>query len=247
MREDIRLFDSQGLKCERLLERLDTEYKSLEEAEKQKAIDALLAMKRSPQGLSKTLNDVEKLRLECSARGHVISDDLMMGIINRLLTADESVSATMFAKDAHGTVTLERKLKVLREVAGLREAAGSDAAGSRKEHSEFSGLSQNNGFKKHGKSSGTGQGRRAGVGPGDRDIEPGEKKSMDKCGRCGRNKHRDGASCPAANETCRKCQKKGHFERVCKASASAANATEDKQAGGVTGETKKGKAAWAGF
>ncbi|XP_019725289.1 uncharacterized protein LOC109515746 isoform X2 [Hippocampus comes] len=36
-----------------------------------------------------------------------------------------------------------------------------------------------------------------------------------KCGRCGKIKHREQSKCPAMKSTCNKCKKVGHWERMC--------------------------------
>jgi len=36
------------------------------------------------------------------------------------------------------------------------------------------------------------------------------------CRRCGYENHKSGQKCPAKNETCKLCHKKGHFARVCR-------------------------------
>ena len=43
--------------------------------------------------------------------------------------------------------------------------------------------------------------------------QPPESK---KCYRCGKNYPHKGRPCPALNETCKQCHKKGHFTRVCR-------------------------------
>ena len=41
----------------------------------------------------------------------------------------------------------------------------------------------------------------------------------EKCGKCGRNQHQHPNMCPAVNEFCRGCGRKGHFLRVCRTTA----------------------------
>jgi len=38
---------------------------------------------------------------------------------------------------------------------------------------------------------------------------------IEKCGKCGHNQHQHPNMCPAVNEFCRGCGRKGHFLRVC--------------------------------
>lgn len=42
------------------------------------------------------------------------------------------------------------------------------------------------------------------------------------CGWCGRNRH-SRASCPAKDAVCRKCDKRGHFEVVCRSTRAVRN------------------------
>ena len=37
-----------------------------------------------------------------------------------------------------------------------------------------------------------------------------------KCSRCGKPNLRGKEQCPAKNTTCKKCQKRGHFQSVCR-------------------------------
>jgi len=39
---------------------------------------------------------------------------------------------------------------------------------------------------------------------------------IEKCGKCARNQHQHPIMCPAVNEFCRGCGRKGHFLRVCR-------------------------------
>ena len=42
----------------------------------------------------------------------------------------------------------------------------------------------------------------------------------DTCSRCGLSSHNDRAQCPARDAVCRKCRKRGHYQRVCRSQAS---------------------------
>ncbi len=53
-----------------------------------------------------------------------------------------------------------------------------------------------------------------GGGQGQQGGQQGEKAN--KCGRCGRNAHQKDQVCPAKEATCNFCEKKGHFESVCR-------------------------------
>ena len=44
-----------------------------------------------------------------------------------------------------------------------------------------------------------------------------------KCYRCGENYPHKGRPCPALNETCKHCHKKGHFTRVCRSRSTSKN------------------------
>jgi len=46
------------------------------------------------------------------------------------------------------------------------------------------------------------------------------------CGRCGHNTHRFG-KCPAQDSMCHKCQKRGHFARVCRSKGGAVQSVEE--------------------
>ena len=43
------------------------------------------------------------------------------------------------------------------------------------------------------------------------------------CGRCGLQRHDYFNDCPAVNQDCRACGKKGHFQRVCRSTAKVQN------------------------
>ena len=48
-------------------------------------------------------------------------------------------------------------------------------------------------------------------------VREGKPKSENKkCYRCGENYPHKGRPCPALNETCRHCRKKGHYTKVCR-------------------------------
>jgi len=48
-------------------------------------------------------------------------------------------------------------------------------------------------------------------------VREGKPKSENKkCYRCGENYPHKGRPCPALNETCKHCRKKGHFTKVCR-------------------------------
>ena len=42
---------------------------------------------------------------------------------------------------------------------------------------------------------------------------------MGQCPKCGRQNHAHPNYCPAINQTCNYCQKRGHFSKVCRAAA----------------------------
>eukprot|EP00918_Siedleckia_nematoides_P045493 GHVU01099655.1.p1 GENE.GHVU01099655.1~~GHVU01099655.1.p1 ORF type:complete len:1540 (-),score=203.03 GHVU01099655.1:1540-6159(-) len=56
-------------------------------------------------------------------------------------------------------------------------------------------------------------------GRGFKGAPPGRREQLAPgtgCDRCGKRSHATGQSCPAANEHCRFCNTRGHFERVCR-------------------------------
>ncbi|KAK3697503.1 hypothetical protein QZH41_002099 [Actinostola sp. cb2023] len=57
------------------------------------------------------------------------------------------------------------------------------------------------------------------------------KTDQKQCYRCGGNYPHQGRPCPALHETCRNCQKVGHFAKVCKSKSTSkrVNATKEKE------------------
>ncbi|KAK3751390.1 hypothetical protein QZH41_002583 [Actinostola sp. cb2023] len=57
------------------------------------------------------------------------------------------------------------------------------------------------------------------------------KTDQKQCYRCGGNYSHQGRPCPALHETCRNCQKVGHFAKVCKSKSTSkrVNATKEKE------------------
>ena len=58
-----------------------------------------------------------------------------------------------------------------------------------------------------------------------------------ECGKCGHTKHHQATECPAKDKICKKCNKKGHFQKMCR-SGGRQQSTGDKkkndQASGAT-------------
>ena len=56
------------------------------------------------------------------------------------------------------------------------------------------------------------------------------KPENEKCYRCGENYPHKGRPCPALNETCKHCHKKGHFAKVCRSRSNftKVNAVDEK-------------------
>ena len=56
------------------------------------------------------------------------------------------------------------------------------------------------------------------------------KPENKKCYRCGENYPHKGRPCPALNETCKHCHKKGHFAKVCRSRSNSTkvNAVDEK-------------------
>ena len=52
----------------------------------------------------------------------------------------------------------------------------------------------------------------------------------DTCYRCGKGRHQKAQDCKAVNTTCRGCQKKGHYEKVCLKGKCSAHSLETPQA-----------------
>jgi hypothetical protein len=63
------------------------------------------------------------------------------------------------------------------------------------------------------------------VGRSSRPPPPGprssHKGSNRRCNKCGRPEHQDGEHCKAKDSTCRKCQRVGHWDAVCRSTATA--------------------------
>ena len=51
-------------------------------------------------------------------------------------------------------------------------------------------------------------------------VKPFSQSKVKSCSWCGKVPAHDRQKCPAKEAVCRKCQKKGHFQRVCRSAAS---------------------------
>jgi len=52
--------------------------------------------------------------------------------------------------------------------------------------------------------------------PEQRDSKNKMQRGNESCGRCGKARHADFKKCPALKTTCHKCQKVGHWDKMCK-------------------------------
>ena len=58
-----------------------------------------------------------------------------------------------------------------------------------------------------------------------------------ECGKCGHPKHRQASECPAKDKKCRKCEKNGHFQKMCRSGSRQQSKVDKKKDDQASGET----------
>jgi hypothetical protein len=139
-------------------------------------------------------NDIKKLVVNCdfaNMKDDMIRDRIVCGIkepqVKQRLLREEALTLDKAVSICRAAETAQQQLKVIAsaEVNQVRQA---NKGGARKP----SGHQENNSEKR---------------------PENKNAKTEFKCKRCGRSHERN--KCPAFNEKCNKCKKKGHFAKFC--------------------------------
>jgi hypothetical protein len=208
MDELIMLLDSQGVKCEDMLIRLQSELLPSTETDRIRATDQFMSFQRGGTGLMIAARELGQLVLKCNQLGYKPDADTVSAKYKSLLSQSER---PLFELYHDGIVdvrdALQRTIQAVEKLAraqdGGKQAGGNGAStGISCTAKDFKSKPKRAGFNPKGPN-----------GKGD---------SKSACGKCGKKSCEGGAKCSAADKECYKCGKKGHLQALCRSAGKGA-------------------------
>jgi hypothetical protein len=235
MRKLLQLNHKGGLRCEELLEALRKQFLPAIETERKKCSKKFMDFQRQKRTLMQAVKDLRVVLLDCNKFGFNPCEATVRAKYEGMLSAQELPLFKLYlVKGNRDDTVFAHFMAAMEELAKDQETATKYATDAF-QGAEGTGDEQFAGgvFKKA-----RGAPKRKGYAP-EKTSKGTEGKTNDKrkCSRCGKDNcpalsGGNKASCSAANEVCRKCGKKGHFERVCRSKVAAtATALGDESSG----------------
>ena len=219
----LELYDSSGVTCEELIEKLEKKFLPEEETERKKVTLSFMAYSRGNKSLTVAVKELKILLLDCERYGFKPDDATRKAKYESLLLSSELPFFTLYlnadlgnkTESLQGEKESEKVIRVLEKYG--RDQDGIKSIESGNSHS-FAGSS----FSPQRRQERDKQPRRKGFKPGNSDGK-GQANSTQKteCKKCGNvcPAMKGTGACPAKEKACNKCGKIGHFEKVCFSSA----------------------------
>ena len=222
----LELLENDGVRCETLLEHLERKFVPTAELARKQSIEAFMKYTRNRKTLMEAVKELRVIVLECNKHGYNPEKETLIAKYESLLQTQELPIFRSYEdryKSLPFTTEFEKYLRALEELAKDQEEKKPN---KETEVETFAGAAKQK-FRKDTK--------RSGYRSKKNDEENATNKS--KCTRCGypcpatKGKGKD--KCPAANKTCNKCGKKGHFAEVCRTKDVKEKAAENKHKAGA--------------
>jgi hypothetical protein len=229
---DLDLYDSAGIQCEALLEKMKLKYMPRDAHEALRLSKEFYAFNRDGK-LGESIAQLNLLLLECRKAGFTPDDECILMKYRHLLRREEIPIFEMYLardslsgkrplgeSDAEQTKRVIELLALDKEGIPKKQESGGFAGGA------FS------------KESGKGKGkqnkepRRAGFSGGNAEQTGANKTECSKCGRpnCKSLKTKNMSDCNAHNKECSKCKETGHYAKCCKKKAQNAQQGQKQKA-----------------
>lgn len=206
----IELYDNAGSKCEEILKKLADRFLPADDIDRKRATAQFMAYVRSRQSLLEATKGLKLVLLECQKFGYTPDNETVKAKFESLIRPEERPMYRLYLKNEEEDDTGYGQ--VLQAVEALGKDQEDASKGSSGVSTDFAGGAFSHGSKekKHRDP------RRKGFLP-----RSGDGKSATQiCDRCGKNcpftRGQDKTKCYAHDKPCKKCGKKGHFEKMCK-------------------------------
>ena len=202
----LELHDSNGVRCEEVLQKLEEKFLPAQDTERKKASSAFMGYQRRGKSLVQSVKELRVLVLECKKLGYSPDDQTLITKYESLLMPQEMPLYRLYIKNDDSTAgDISKTIKALEDL-------GKDAEGARPEEMmDFEEGFNGGAFQKR-------KPMRKGFIP--KKDTPNEIKKTNLCGSCGKHcpasRGEGKEKCYAYGKECDKCHKKGHFKSVCR-------------------------------
>lgn len=220
----IEIFSTAGYDCEALLNKIVEHYVPSLEIDRKKSAARFMAFSRGNLTLHTALKQYNLLLLECKKYDFDPGDVTVCTKLETLLKPEEMVMYNLYLNmQPAGTSIRQRAFGAVEALGKAKE----DCKETETDGPFFAGGAYNKGKKLKERRSGYDPNDAHRKAKGSNFQQPSGGKTCTRCGkRCPLANGGDKTKCFAFEKKCRKCDKLGHFESMCKTKKTAAVAVE---------------------